>query len=91
MLLAGRNGARRFILPQLTRAKLWLGLARASRHGETFHLWFHPCNFYYRGGEQLETLRWFLQHAANEAAHGQSNFAPWSRMGPPRQRHELRD
>jgi hypothetical protein len=46
------------------------GLARACRSGGTFHLWFHPSNFYYRRDEQLATLAWFLEHAANEASRG---------------------
>ncbi len=70
MLLPGRDGARRFILPQVTRAKLRMGLKRARRTGETFHFWFHPCNFYYRREEQLATLAWFLEHAAEEASRG---------------------
>jgi hypothetical protein len=70
MLLPGRNGLRRFILPQVTAMKLWLGLRRARQAGATFHLWFHPCNFYYRCGEQLEILSRFLEHAAHEASHG---------------------
>jgi hypothetical protein len=70
MLLMGRNGLRRFILPPVTRAKLQLGLQRARRMGGTFHLWFHPSNFYYRRDEQLATLAWFLEHAADEAGRG---------------------
>jgi hypothetical protein len=70
MLLLGRNGPRRFILPAVTRAKLRMGLARARRSGGTFHLWFHPSNFYYRRDEQLDTIAWFLAHAADEAARG---------------------
>jgi hypothetical protein len=70
MLLLGRNGARRFVLPAVTRAKLRMGLARAQRTGETFHLWFHPSNFYHRRDEQLATLSWFLDHAASEAGRG---------------------
>jgi peptidoglycan/xylan/chitin deacetylase (PgdA/CDA1 family) len=70
MLLPGRNGARRFILPAVTRAKLSAGLARARRSGRTFHFWFHPCNFYYRPEEQFSTLAWFLEHAADEAGRG---------------------
>jgi hypothetical protein len=70
MLLLGRNGPRRFILPAVTRAKLRLGLARASHTGGIFHLWFHPSNFYYRRDEQLATLAWFLEHAADEASRG---------------------
>jgi len=70
MLLLGRNGPRRFILPAVTRAKLRMGLARARRSGGTFHLWFHPSNFYYRRDEQLDTIAWFLGHAADEAARG---------------------
>jgi peptidoglycan/xylan/chitin deacetylase (PgdA/CDA1 family) len=70
MLVPGRDGARRFILPWVTRAKLSAGLARARRTGRTFHLWFHPCNFYYRREEQFATLAWFLEHAADEAGRG---------------------
>ena len=70
MLLPGRNGARRFILPAVSRAKLAAGLARARRSGETFHFWFHPCNFYYRPEEQFATLAWFLERAADEASRG---------------------
>jgi len=70
MLLPGRDGARRFILPAVSRAKLAMGLARARRNGETFHFWFHPCNFYYRREEQFATLAWFLERAANEANRG---------------------
>jgi hypothetical protein len=74
MLIMGRNGLRRFILPQVTRAKLWLGLKRAQRSGGTFHLWFHPSNFYYRRDEQLATLAWFLDRAAEEAGRGHIEF-----------------
>ena len=70
MLLMGRNGPRRFVLPAVTRAKLRAGLRRAQETGEIFHLWFHPSNFYFRRDEQLATLDWFLEHAANEAAQG---------------------
>ena len=70
MLLMGRNGPRRFVLPAVTRAKMRAGLRRAQQNGGIFHLWFHPSNFYFRRDEQLATLDWFLAHAANEAAHG---------------------
>ena len=70
MLLLGRNGARRFILPTVSRAKLRMGLARAQRTGDIFHLWFHPSNFYYQRHDQFATLAWFLDHAANEVGRG---------------------
>ena len=70
MLLPGRDGARRFILPAVSRAKLAMGLAWARRSGQTFHFWFHPCNFYYRADEQFATLDWFLARAADEASRG---------------------
>jgi peptidoglycan/xylan/chitin deacetylase (PgdA/CDA1 family) len=70
MLLMGRNGLRRFVLPQVTRAKFQLGLARARRTGGVFHLWFHPSNFYHRRDEQLATLAWCLERAADEASRG---------------------
>jgi peptidoglycan/xylan/chitin deacetylase (PgdA/CDA1 family) len=70
MLMLGRNGVRRFVLPSVTRTKLAMGLHRAIQSGETFHLWFHPSNFYYRRQEQLETLDWFLHRAADAAGRG---------------------
>jgi peptidoglycan/xylan/chitin deacetylase (PgdA/CDA1 family) len=70
MLLPGRDGARRFILPAVSRAKLAMGLGWAQRSGATFHVWFHPCNFYYRAEEQFATLEWFLARAAAEASRG---------------------
>ena len=70
MLLMGRNGIRRFVLPSVTRAKLKRGLDRARQSGGIFHLWFHPSNFYYRRDEQLATLDWFLGHAASEVGNG---------------------
>ena len=70
MLLLGRNGARRFVLTTVTRAKLAMGLARACASKRIFHLWFHPSNFYYRRDEQFATLAWFLEQAAEQASRG---------------------
>lgn len=70
MLLLGRNGPRRFVLPAVTRAKLHMGLVRACRSGGTFHLWFHPSNFYYRRNEQFDTLAWFLARVADAVGRG---------------------
>jgi hypothetical protein len=74
MQMLGRNGLRRLVLPMVTRAKLLIGLERARREGGTFHLWFHPSNFYYRRDEQLATLDWFLARAADEAGRGRIEF-----------------
>lgn len=76
MLLIGRNGARRFVFPAVTRAKLAMGLQRAIKDGATFHLWFHPSNFYYRRQEQFDTLAHFLSLAAGEAGHGRIAIKP---------------
>jgi peptidoglycan/xylan/chitin deacetylase (PgdA/CDA1 family) len=94
MLLMGRNGVRRFVLPLVTRAKLKSGLERARRAGGIFHLWFHPSNFYYRREEQLATLDWFLGHAANEAGNGRieirtmGSYADAEMSDPPRRKGE---
>jgi hypothetical protein len=40
-----------------------------------FHLWFHPSNFYYRRQEQLDTLAWFLELAAEQASRGRIEIA----------------
>jgi peptidoglycan/xylan/chitin deacetylase (PgdA/CDA1 family) len=82
MLLMGRNGLRRFVLPGVTRAKMRLGLERARREGGTFHLWFHPSNFYYRREEQLATLAWFLAYAADEASLGRIEICTMGSYAP---------
>jgi peptidoglycan/xylan/chitin deacetylase (PgdA/CDA1 family) len=82
MLLPGRDGARRFILPAVSRAKLATGLAWAQRRGETFHFWFHPCNFYYRADEQFATLEWLLARAAEEASRGRLEICTMGSYAP---------
>jgi peptidoglycan/xylan/chitin deacetylase (PgdA/CDA1 family) len=82
MLLPGRDGARRFILPQVSRAKLAMGLAWARRSGQTFHFWFHPCNFYYRADEQFATLDWFLARAAEDASRGRIEICTMGSYAP---------
>jgi hypothetical protein len=82
MLLPGRDGARRFILPAVSRAKLAMGLAWAQRSGATFHFWFHPCNFYYRADEQFATLEWFLARAAAEASRGRLDICTMGSYAP---------
>lgn len=82
MLLPGRDGLRRFILPQVSKAKLAMGLARARASGATFHFWFHPCNFYYRRDEQFATLEWFLARAADEASRGRIEICTMGSYAP---------
>ncbi|MBV8824794.1 MAG: polysaccharide deacetylase family protein [Bradyrhizobiaceae bacterium] len=82
MLLPGRDGVRRFILPAVSRAKLAMGLAWAQRSGATFHFWFHPCNFYYRADEQFATLEWFLARAAAEASRGRIEICTMGSYAP---------
>jgi peptidoglycan/xylan/chitin deacetylase (PgdA/CDA1 family) len=82
MLLPGRDGARRFIFPAVSRAKLAMGLAWARRSGQTFHFWFHPCNFYYRAEEQFATLDWFLARAAAEASRGRLEICTMGSYAP---------
>jgi peptidoglycan/xylan/chitin deacetylase (PgdA/CDA1 family) len=82
MLLPGRDGARRFIFPAVSRAKLAMGLAWARRRGATFHFWFHPCNFYYRAEEQFATLEWFLARAAAEASRSRIEICTMGSYAP---------
>lgn len=63
MLLLGRQGARRCILPAAMRRKLKQGLCDASERKEVFHLWFHPSNFYADTNTQFELLEFTLQEA----------------------------
>ncbi len=82
MLLLGRNGLRRFALPVVTRSKLAMGLARAAESGGVFHFWFHPSNFYTRRQEQLDTIDWFLAHAAGAAGRGEIEIATMGDFAP---------
>jgi peptidoglycan/xylan/chitin deacetylase (PgdA/CDA1 family) len=82
MLLLGRNGLRRFALPTVTRRKLALGLTRAAESGQIFHFWFHPSNFYDRRQEQLDTVDWFLERAADAAGRGEIEIATMGAFAP---------
>jgi hypothetical protein len=78
MLFMGRNGLRRAVHPAAVVAKARLGLAAAARSGETFHLWFHPSNFYYETERQLETLAGILRFAAQMRERGEIAVRPMS-------------
>jgi len=76
MLLMGRNGLRRAVHPAAVVAKARLGLAAARRTGGTFHLWFHPSNFYYDTERQLDTLARILETAAHMRDRDEIDIRP---------------
>jgi len=78
MLLMARNGLRRAVPPASVVAKARLGLAAARRTGGTFHLWFHPSNFYYEPERQLATLAAIVEAAARMRDHGEIDIRPMS-------------
>ena len=65
MLLMARTGLRRAARPAAVRAKARRGLAAAVETGKTFHLWFHPSNFYVDGERQLAILEDIVAEAAS--------------------------
>lgn len=70
MLLMGRNGPRRFILPSVVVRKAKKGLKRAARRKEIFHLWFHPSNFSYSTETQFRIFEKILKYAADMREKG---------------------
>ena len=67
MLLMSRNGVRRLLSTDRLVRRARRGLRAAVRRGETFHLWFHPCNFTDRlelMDEQFIVLERILAEAA---------------------------
>jgi hypothetical protein len=70
MLLLSRDGLRALVHPAAAVAKAKLGLARAARNGETFHLWFHPSNFYVDTERQLDVLERIVAAAADARDRG---------------------
>lgn len=78
MLLMARNGVRRLISPAITIAKARRGLEAACRAGGTFHLWFHPSNFYFDMPGQLETLAEILRTAVEMRKAGRLTVRPMS-------------
>jgi len=78
MLLLARKGLRRAVHPAAVIAKARLGLAAARRTGGTFHLWFHPSNFYYDTERQLDTLGAILAAAAELRDRGELDIRPMS-------------
>lgn len=71
MLLLGRNGVRRLVRPESMVLKARLGLERARRTGDMFHLWFHPSNFYYDTASQLAALASIVRRAASLRDRGE--------------------
>ncbi len=69
MLLFGRKGLRRVVHPSILVRKAMLGLDAAKRSGDTFHLWFHPSNFYYESEQQFEALERIVAYAARMRAN----------------------
>lgn len=70
LLLIGRSGLRRLVLPRWFRLKGVLGLRAAARRKGVFHLWFHPSNFYAQMDTQFRILEQLLQEAARLRAEG---------------------
>lgn len=64
LMLMGRNGLRRVIVPAIMKWKIRRGLMAAAKRGKVFHLWFHPSNFWYDEDGQFEILEETLQYAA---------------------------
>jgi peptidoglycan/xylan/chitin deacetylase (PgdA/CDA1 family) len=79
MLLLGRAGLRRLVLPEVAIWKARLGLAAAARTGRIFHVWFHPSNFYYDTDRQFGILAEILSVAARMRDEGRLEIAPMSR------------
>lgn len=65
LLLLGRNGLRKLVLPSVMKRKIKKGLDQAVKNNEVFHLWFHPSNFSYDTDTQLEILEHTLEYASN--------------------------
>jgi peptidoglycan/xylan/chitin deacetylase (PgdA/CDA1 family) len=78
MLLMARKGVRKAVAPGAIIAKAAKGLAAAEATGGTFHLWFHPSNFYYEPERQLETLDGIVRAAAERRARGALQIRPMS-------------
>jgi peptidoglycan/xylan/chitin deacetylase (PgdA/CDA1 family) len=56
MLLIGRNGVRKIILPAAVIKKAKRGIEKACQKKEVFHLWFHPTNFVQQTAAQFNIL-----------------------------------
>lgn len=76
MQLLGRQGPRRLISSFSTLAKIEQGLSAARARCATFHLWFHPSNFYYAMEPQLELLTRVLAKVSELRARGALEVAP---------------
>lgn len=70
MLLMGRQGVRRLVPRRMMGKKLERGVAAAIEVGGTFHLWFHPSNFYHRPDTQFALLDAFLAMVGRQREQG---------------------
>lgn len=76
MLLLGRDGPRRLIVPTILAGKARLGLETAARDRALFHLWFHPSNFYADTDVQFSTFERILRTAARLRDAGRLDIRP---------------
>lgn len=70
MLFMGRRGLRAVVPAPVMRTKLERGLAAAIASGRTFHLWFHPSNFYHQPDTQFALLGEFLSKVTERRRDG---------------------
>ena len=81
MLLLGRNGPRKLILPSVMVRKAKKGLKKAARRKEVFHLWFHPSNFSYDTETQFRIFEKILARAGTLRDKGMLDIKTLNAIG----------
>lgn len=93
MLFMSRRSARALVPPPVMGRKLERGIAVAITSGGTFHLWFHPSNFYHSPDVQFGLLERFLRSVRVEIDAGRMavrTMGDFSRSVPPTARQSTR-
>ena len=81
MLWMSHTGPRRLIRPGVTQGKCVRALRLAAERRSTFHLWFHPSNFYWDTDRQLRSLESVLRRATDLRDRDELDILPLAAYG----------
>ena len=81
MLFLGRGGIRSLAAPGAMTSKLRKGMDQAAALRQTFHLWFHPSNFWHDTERQFATFEIFLSELREHITAGRLTAAPMGTYG----------
>jgi hypothetical protein len=80
LLLLGRNGWRKLVLPSAIVRQVRHGISQAMQKQEFFQLWFHPSNFASDSETQFKIFENILAEVDQARSHGRLDVLTLSQI-----------